>query len=291
MAGNLGRTLVRDGCRILLNGEGGDEWLTGKWFYYAEQLRAGDWRSFFRSWRDDSAVYGRLRASRLALRYGAAYCLPQWFRSWVGKRRISAATDDAHWLSPELQSLLTQRRAAGTGIQFRGIANLARRAMYMELQQSFGRIVRDHLSRQSAQLGFDLRYPMFSRQFIEFAFATPERLRLRGGVTKFIHRKSLADLLPDSVANRTSKGEFSLAFAKHLGNTTVLTNELLTATVLNNWPSRVLSPQGVGQLYQRYLDAPAGEKPIWELWGAFMCANVFLPTDAALGRELTNGEL
>ncbi len=283
MAVNLGKALVEDGCRVLLNGEGGDEWLTGKRFYYAEQLAVGDWRAFYQSLREDSAAYGPVRALQWVLRYGLVYRLPQKLRSWIGKRRARVAPDDACWLSRELRELLDRRRAAAKDDKFNRIANLPRRAMYMELQQTFSRVLRDHLSRQSAQHGFDLRYPMFSRQFIEFAFASPERMRLRGAVTKYIHRKSLADLLPDSVASRSSKGEFSLAFARHLGNTTMLTNELLTKAVLSNSQSRVLSPQGVGRLYQRYLDAPAGEKPIWELWGAFLCGNVFLPPELASG--------
>ncbi|MEP7222661.1 MAG: asparagine synthase-related protein [Novosphingobium sp.] len=290
MGVELGRALVADGCRVLLNGEGGDEWLTGKPFYYAEQLQFRDWGALRRSLRSDVAAYGWRAAMRLLLRYGLVYALPQWLRSFVGRRRGAAKGGEADWLSPELRGLLTARRAAKRPTYAR-IANLPSRAMYMELQNNFGAIMRDHLSRQCAQTGFEPRYPMFSRRFMEFAFSTPEHLRLRGGVTKWIHRQALADLLPESVAKRTSKGEFSLAFAKHLGNIMFPEYELLTGTDAGNYRSRVVSPDGMGRLYQRYLDTSAGEKPIWELWGAFMCIELFALADVASNDNATNGEL
>ena len=57
---------------------------------------------------------------------------------------------------------------------------------------------------------------MRDHRFVQFAFLTPERLRLRGNVSKFIHRQALRDLLPDLVRERTDKAEFSLVFSKPL---------------------------------------------------------------------------
>ena len=49
MAVNLAKAATADGARVLLNGDGGDNFLGGKPHYFAEHIKEGDLRSLFRS--------------------------------------------------------------------------------------------------------------------------------------------------------------------------------------------------------------------------------------------------
>ena len=140
----------------------------------------------------------------------------------------------------------------------------------MELQNAFTILVHERMVRQAARGGYEMRFPMYARSFIEMAFSTPERMRLRGTFAKFVHIQSLAGVIPELVANRRSKAEFSLAFTRHLDRIrTVLVEEL----PLNG--NGNLDSAGMARLYDFYGKAPYGEKPIWELWGIFSCEGVF----------------
>jgi asparagine synthase (glutamine-hydrolysing) len=111
---------------------------------------------------------------------------------------------------------------------------------------------------------------MYARRFIEFAFSTPESIRLRGNTTKYVHVQAMRGLLPEKVRDRRTKADFSLAFAKHL--------DKMENTLINTLPSigcGYLSQSGMKKLYGRYRAMPIDKGPIWELWGAFACAGPF----------------
>ena len=273
MATSLGRALTSDGCRVSLNGEGGDEWLTGRQWYYCEQLQERDWPAFRQSFREDAAEFGLVRTALAAFRFGLAPLLPRRVlnirHKFLSKKRIRDFPS-AYWLSPELRDIWSARRSAHDPFAFHGIDNLARRAMTMEMQNAFTGLVHERMTRQAARGGYDLRFPMYARRFIEFAFATPERLRLRGSTAKFIHLQALGKLIPELVANRRSKAEFSLAFTRHLDRMGGLMVEQLPLNGNGN-----LDSLGMARLYDLYYKAPYGEKPIWDLWGIFSCEGVF----------------
>ena len=273
MATSTGQALTADGCRISLNGEGGDEWLTGRTWYYTEQLQERDWHSLRQSFREDRAEFGLVRTTLAFLRFGVAPLLPRKLlnirHKFTSKERLRNF-HGAVWLSPDLTKIWRDRRAKQDRFAFHGVGNLARRAMMMELCNAFSGFMHERMLRQAARGGYELRFPMYGRRFVEFAFATPERMRLRGNVAKFMHLRSLGGIIPELVANRRSKGEFSLAFTRHLDKMRKLLIEALPLNGNGN-----LDSQGMAQLYDFYEKAPYGSKPIWDLWGIFSCEGVF----------------
>ena len=51
MFADMREAMTAGGCRVVLNGEGGDEWLGGSRLYYADDLAGGEWRALGRSYR------------------------------------------------------------------------------------------------------------------------------------------------------------------------------------------------------------------------------------------------
>jgi asparagine synthase (glutamine-hydrolysing) len=149
------------------------------------------------------------------------------------------------------------------------ISNRARRAMYRVLTYAFAGIVRDHIARQSARIGYEVRSPMYAKSFLEFAFAIPERMRLRGGTRKYIHVEALAGTIPEAIANRKTKAGFSIAFTRHFDHI----YQLLAHDLAGHVPSE-LCPEGVARLYDRHYRGARNSRVDWELWGMFAAASL-----------------
>ena len=277
MVVGTGRALVADGCRILLNGEGGDEYLAGKRFYFAEQIAAGDWAALLRSAREDAAELGYGRTLWSLFRHGFGYFLPRpllELRHRLTDPKGPNAFDGAFWLSREMEELLVQRRRAVDPRAVRNIRNIARRSMNMTRQMTMNDLLNNASSRLNAQHGFEMRSPMMARSFIEFAFATPERIRLRGNIHKFAHRQAMTGLLPAKVAQRNTKADFSVAFANRLDRMNPLFTEMARRD-----EGRHLNGPGLTRLYDRYLET--GDEGGWELWGVYSCERL-------IGSDATN---
>lgn len=88
--------------------------------------------------------------------------------------------------------------------------------------EEWQRIVLDHgpipqllemLDLNLARFGMEHRSPMFDRDFMEHCLRVPSRHRTRGqAIGRLFFREAMRDLLPESVANRTSKVAFDRPF-------------------------------------------------------------------------------
>lgn len=278
MAIAIGDALVGDGSRVIMNGEGGDEWLGGKPFYYTEQLRAWDFAGAAQSFVEDRKAIGLRQTIHRLLRFGIGPLAPEFLLALRRKANLTKGPntyDNAFWLSPELDRLLAETRTARDRSDFMSIPNMARRAMFMALKDSFAEMARDHFDRQCARQAYEPRTPMYARQFIEFAFSTPERIRLRGDTRKHVHVKAMAGLLPDFVLRRKTKADFSLAFEHHLDRMSGMFKDVLPAIRTGH-----LDRQGVAKLYESYLRLPVDERPVWELWGLYSCESLFQASES-----------
>ncbi|MBI2059067.1 MAG: hypothetical protein HYT87_04785 [Nitrospirae bacterium] len=57
--------------------------------------------------------------------------------------------------------------------------------------------------------GIEVRYPFLDRRLVEFAFAVPAEERVRDGIGKRLMRDGLAGILPDFIASRKGKGDWT----------------------------------------------------------------------------------
>jgi asparagine synthase (glutamine-hydrolysing) len=207
MSINLEHRAAADGARALLSGVGGDEWLGGSLSYYREFARDRDLAGFVRALREDMAVRG-VGVLGAALRMGAASFLTPDMRRFVDRMRRKDGLDgmaDPVWLKPEWRDRVTQRRLqrrADLPLDF-GLRN--KRARFSDPWALYARA---NMHRQPAVNGLEVRFPMLSRQFVEFSAAIPEYARLRGGINKFTHRNAMRGLLPDLVVDRGTKATF-----------------------------------------------------------------------------------
>lgn len=255
------RQVATDGCRICVGGQGGDQWLQGAYEYYREDLLAGDWCGLRRSFRADRRAMGLPMALRCVAQTTVRPYLPPRLKSAL--RRAAGMPrrwkPDFPWLSAAaLEGWRERHRTWIDGQRRLGPSGYKQG----KLVSPWTLVAMDITARQGVLSGIEHRNPMLLRQFIEFCSSTPESMRLRGGQTKYIHRKAVDGLLPASVAWRRDKAEFSHAL-------TALRGEMAAALgeIVSDPATALLDRTGLEQLHRRYCTAAIDELPHWPVWG------------------------
>jgi asparagine synthase (glutamine-hydrolysing) len=261
------RTAARQaGCRAIVSGVGGDEWLgmssTGA--YYAEELAAGQWRKVYACLQADGRELGIRKTLWWLCRYGVVPLLPEPIKAPLRKVRRVDKRDS--WLSSHLQETLERRRSQ----LYKPVpVRLQRRAQGMQIQileGAFDAMARESEERLCSSLQLELRKPLFNEKLIQFAFSTPERLRSRGHTNKWLHRQALKGLLPALVLNRAAKAEFSVAFRRHLDS---ISAELVSDIVSRRagW----VQPERAITLCENYHKDTFSGWAVWRLWSLVGC--------------------
>ena len=260
------------GSRVLLTGEGGDEWLEGSRMYYAEELALRNWRTLRDCFRTDASIFGTAQAMRWCIRYGVVPLLPVGIQNAL--RRVvhgfrKSGSQPAYWLAPEMRARIARRRRQSRALPRPRVSQVGQRELLARLDNAFSEHVMENVERLSARAGIELRYPLRDYRLIQFAFSMPERLRLRGERTKYIHVQALRDILPQAILERTGKAEFSVVFRGHLDGMRDILTRIIPARRAG-W----FSPDGMDRLYRTYHDHPQLGWPLWALWSVHACDRI-----------------
>ncbi len=257
------------GCRVTLGGEGGDTWLDGSRYYYAEELRARHWATLAGLMRDDARECGWTSAAKWLLKYGLVGQLPAAARDWLApllhRRGAGERPDEPFWLSRAMRARLRDRarQAPARVAQVRHPGQLE---LLEALDDAFGIQTLERWERDGARHGIEIRHPFQSRALIQFLLGMPERLRLKGATTKYVHRQALRGVLPPQILGRATKAEFSgVVRPQVLG----LGDEIRVDVPrrLGAW----LDAEGMARLWRALEDEPQRSWPLWVLWSIHCC--------------------
>ncbi|MDF1836182.1 MAG: asparagine synthetase B family protein, partial [Alteraurantiacibacter sp. bin_em_oilr2.035] len=275
MSLEMDQQLVADGCMVKLTGVGGDQWLDGSRRYYGEALRGGDAAGFMTSLRADLRDLGKSRTAELVARGFLRPLVPARLRAKLRQHTSDPHAEnlDESWLSPEMRAELDRRSKARDDSLPRHDRD---RHKVQKLTFPFLPLALDLIERQSASLGFETRHPMLSRKFIEFSATTPERMRLRGSVGKYIHRRALVGILPREIAERNCKAEFSTTFDGNLEGIHALLVE-----AQNTGFECLVERDKIDKLMEAWGELSIDETPIWKLWGIYVIAALYLHSKMA----------
>ena len=266
------RELAReDGCRALLGGDGGNEWLDGERVYYTEELASRQWRNVYACLKADCREAGVPKSCWWLVRHGLVPLLPEnvkdLLRRTLGifRRRVS---DGQPWLSPQIRQIAARRRKKLTvsydGVHF-GAAG--QRRQYGLVLDAYAVLARELEERLAARLGMELRKPFWNTAMVQFAFSTPERLRRQGEVHRVLHRRAMVGLLPAIVLDRKNQAEFSTVFIRHAYEIRQSMSEEATRQRRRGW----VLPKQMEQQYTQFADRSNGD-PAWLVWNLFGCS-------------------
>jgi asparagine synthase (glutamine-hydrolysing) len=263
------RQAVRSrGSRVLLSGLGGDEW-GGSSMALAEELRALHWHHVRELWDGDLEALGLGKSVLKLLRSGALPLIPEWCRApdrtvrgWLR----SPALGPESWLAPEAWQTLTGRRRSGSRQPRLRPARIGQKSILTSLASPRILLARELEERACARVGLEYRHPFWARRMVEFSLALPERLRMRGGCDRVLHRLAMAGRLPNQVLRRRDKADFGCVMSHALR----LARAELTDRIPRRRPTWV-SAQGVADLFSQLDRHPTRFGPAWPLWNLFVC--------------------
>ena len=257
------------GSRALLVGVGGDEWLCGSRNYYADALAAKQWRALAACLWADFREAGLGTSLWWAFRYGFIPLLPHGTRQRlraIRARLQRRESDPLAWLSPAMQQVLQERRDRYPLANARKTRRVGQRGLIAMLSGAYPQHARDLEEGLAASVGIELRRPLFSAQMVQFAFCTPESIRVRGRTDKYLHRRAMTGLLPESVLQRQTKADFMITFQWHLA----AMGEFFRSEVARSGRTWVDAGQ-LASLYRQTCAARDPGTPEWRLWTLFGC--------------------
>lgn len=263
MSIGIQRLASHRGSRVIVNGCGGDEWLAGSRTYYAEELAAGRLGNFASCLAADARSIGVIATGKALMRYGAFALLPKPVRQGVrtGLRKLLGRSDPDYWISQHSRNVVAARRASHDISNGAHAATVGQRELLETLHAPFRAWGRESVERLHAHAGLEGRRPMDTPAIIQFAFSVPERLRLRGDTSKFVHVHALRDLVPAKVLDRKTKSEFSIVMRRPLDQQG---HRFFPGPASNL--SAFLDEKGLSRLFRHYRENPQVCWPLWVLW-------------------------
>lgn len=208
---NLNRALGQKGIRVVLTGEGGDDWLTGNlnhWLDLTRQLRVGqilrEWLQLSPDFPDRtlrgliSHTLGMLlrpsrQRQRLAPHLRFTQTVPPWVRSeWAAKVDLTGRAAEIHY-TEGVTGFAPKTRTHPF--------SLARRHINVENVVSY-----------SVAQGVEIRHPYHDRRLAEWIVNLPGEVLFKGGLKKHLLRAAMHDTLPPAISERRCKTPFDSVF-------------------------------------------------------------------------------
>jgi asparagine synthase (glutamine-hydrolysing) len=206
---------ARRAVTVVLSGDGGDELFCGYPTFQAE--RGVRWLRRFPHWAQQSAAWAVNRVPSSS-RYGSVeFLLKQFFRGLPHAPEIRTQLllgGIPTWEQSSLLSAGVQATCAG----FDPYEDLVSTMAEAPAQHPVDRLIYQHckfyladqnlatVDRASMACGLEVRAPFLDRAVVELAGQIPADLKLRGWQTKYILKRALRGLVPDTILARRKQG-------------------------------------------------------------------------------------
>lgn len=267
----------QQGCRALIHGGGGDEWLSGTRSYYRSLLLSLKWTSLIADLKQDVGEFGAATVSMWAIKAMLRRLTSSRQRDTIKRLFGINHFQQPRCISRDLHEELIEKQHRYLQFQkslqtkFVGQADL-----YQTLYAPFREWNAEIFGRFFASFGFEVRTPLETLQLVEFAFATDERLRRRTFWNKWLHRYAMRGRLPDEILLRRGKAEFGITSEKTLCSWDVYSFVRASGASMT-W----LLPDVIRKAYDRYaVPSQSGGVAVpnalhLTLWGVINCQAIF----------------
>jgi asparagine synthase (glutamine-hydrolysing) len=211
MADSLKSLVKGENVKVLLTGHGGDDWLTGSQYHYADLLKSLSFLKLFRqrfSSRDSEyAAYRRTPQSPI-YRYGFRPLVSQYAGEFV--RKIKKSTfHPPPWIDINFAEKIDLEKRTNQRQDWKKFSSFAQAHLFCVATSGWAAHSTEMEERYTASFGFEQRHPFYDRRIIEYALALPEEQRWEGDSIKVVLRNAMNDFLPEKIITRKSKAEFS----------------------------------------------------------------------------------
>lgn len=217
------------GLTVMLDGQGADEYLAGytafQKAYFRELLLTFRWRKLRKSLNQYKALYKNYYYApyKDLLEVAFSRIIPQkaidnlkiFIKHLLGKKD---RTDCIRNYKKSSNSALTKLQKASTGVCNETIAEM--------MHTSLPKLVH-HQDRNAMAHSIESRAPFLDYRLVEFVFNLPSDYKVNLGVTKYVMREGLKDILPELIRQRMDKLGFATPEDVWIRQNTALFKELL----------------------------------------------------------------
>lgn len=197
--------LRRMGVRVLLTGEGGDDWFSGSLAHWPDLVLRGHWLQLLRE--AASSDRPRWRTALMGINRGVGPLLSRTRRRDLANPHLQLGALP-NWIRPEwARRISLSDRVPGPMpmAHLRGFAQSQRALRYDFVRQY---INGENALAFAATQQIEMRHPFHDRRLTEFAMGLPGYQLSRHGRRKYILREAMRGTLPELVRTRQSKAVF-----------------------------------------------------------------------------------
>ena len=207
------------GVRVALTGHGGDHAFGGTVYHYADFLREGRYLAFLRQAWADARTPGNGWSAWDPLLCGVRPLLPQPLRTAVRPlaRRAGLVPAGPDWIDARLAARVALADRLRGAVHAHDTSSFGRQTACDNYAEGWLPLINEMTDRRAAEYGIEERHPFLDRRVVEFAVGLPENQRWQGQESKYVLRRALGSLLPESVRTRIDKADFSPAVAQAFG--------------------------------------------------------------------------
>jgi asparagine synthase (glutamine-hydrolysing) len=196
----LARQAVVDGCRLIFDGTGGDEWFSGAYQHAADLLRAGRLVAAVRQLRAAAQTIQGHSAMELA-KSSVWTLVPDPLRAPL-KRVLPKQNRTPRGFNREFAARVGLVERTTTPLRDPRFESIATGVAYATATHPITAYAWEEVARHDEWCGVELGAPLMDRRLAKFAMAIPEEQRWLGAQSKRVLRSAMAGLLPDSTIRR-----------------------------------------------------------------------------------------
>jgi len=227
----------KGGCKVLLDGQGGDEVFLGYERYFVPYLQS---LSIFKRFSEFFNIVNQSKLTPVKLLALYFYMSNKWLRKIVLSRRMNFIKEEyKEQVSWEYLSDLANTNITKLQILEINKFNLPALLRYED--------------KNSMHFSIETRLPFLDYRLVECSLAMKSRYKLNKGWTKFCIRKIADGLLPDSITWRKNKYGFEPPINDWLSNKKIFIDEIQNSTLLKEiMNTKYTSAKDVNILWRLY---------------------------------------
>lgn len=207
MAGVCER-LHADGTRVLLTGEGGDDWLNGNFTHFPDMVLAGRWGTIIQTARSQWPGRAWSGVIKDTLIHSFRPLVDSRYRNQILNPSVEFSVRIPDWIRPEWgrRAQLPERWAAeALPVKLPTFAQRQRYQVYLLAQRH---IHYENVQALTESQGIELRHPFHDLRLTRFLMGASGKILNRNGQKKYLLREAMRGTLPEMVRTRTTKAMF-----------------------------------------------------------------------------------
>ncbi len=208
--GVICESLGSQGSRVVLTGEGGDDWLRGSWAHWADMFRSGRWPALLREGWEANDHLPAWRRPRAILSRTLGPLLSRQRRQKLLHPDMVFSLDLPPWIKPdwaERIGLVDRWRDDRPTLAGASLSQQWRYAAYVVPTRH---VLLDNIIAYADTQGVEVRHPFHDLRLTRFLMGASGGMLRRRRQPKHLLREAMRQTLPESVRTRRTKADFSM---------------------------------------------------------------------------------